>query len=273
MIVSARRYVYVWVDGVYPQARLEDEKQCIPVIIGATSEGKTELIGFADGARESAHDWRELLPGLFDERNLISLTSEDYPANGSSLAESELAMLRAANARELIAATQRALEQVAAMAAAGRLSGRDKIAVRVSKVIGKYKVGQHFDLEVKDAAFAFSVNVDRGAEEAALDGLYVIRTSAVEAGMSAEAAVLNYKRLAEVERAFRTLKCVDLQVRRIRHLPESRVNAHIVGVLRLACRALEALANLEPDREHDRDGTAQDDPLEGLPLEQDRARH
>ena len=107
------------------------------------------------------------------------------------------------------------------------LSGRDKIGVRVGKVIGKYKVGKHFDLDIKDAAFAFSVNEERAAAEAALDGLYVIRTSAAEAGMSAEAAVLNYKRLAEVERAFRTLKGVDLQVRPIRHRLESRVKAHI----------------------------------------------
>ena len=113
------------------------------------------------------------------------------------------------------------------MAAAGRLSGRDKIGVRVGKVIGKYKVGKHFDLDIKDAAFAFSVNEERAAAEAALDGLYVIRTFAAEAGMSAEAAVLNYKRLAEVERAFRTLKGVDLQVRPIRHRLESRVKAHI----------------------------------------------
>ena len=62
--LSARRYVYVWADGIYLQARLEDEKQCILVLIGATPEGKKELIGFTDGARESAQDWRELLLDL-----------------------------------------------------------------------------------------------------------------------------------------------------------------------------------------------------------------
>jgi hypothetical protein len=88
-------------------------------------------------------------------------------------------------------------------------------------------MAKHFDLDIKDAAFSFSVNAQRVAAEAALDGLYVIRTSAAEAEMSAEAAVLNYKRLADVERAFRTLKGVDLQVRPIRHRLESRVKAHI----------------------------------------------
>jgi len=113
------------------------------------------------------------------------------------------------------------------MVAAGKLTGRDKIGVRVGKVIGKYKVGKHFDLDIKDAAFSFSVNDERVTAEAALDGVYVIRTSAAEPEMSAEAAVLNYKRLAEVERAFRTLKGVDLKVRPIRHRLESRVKAHI----------------------------------------------
>ena len=114
------------------------------------------------------------------------------------------------------------------MVAAGRLAGRGGIGVRVGKVLNKYKVGKHFELDIQDAAFAFSVSEARIAAEAALDGLYVIRTSASEADMSAEAAVLNYKRLAEVERAFRTLKGVDLQVRPIRHRLEERDKAHII---------------------------------------------
>ena len=78
--LSARRYVYVWADGVYLQARLEDEKQCILVIIGATPEGKKELIGFTDGARESAHDWRELLLGL--RRRGLTIAPELAVADG-----------------------------------------------------------------------------------------------------------------------------------------------------------------------------------------------
>ena len=69
--LSARRYVYVWADGIYLQARLDDEKQCILVLIGATAEGRKELLGFTDGARESAQDWRELLPDL-KERGLVA---------------------------------------------------------------------------------------------------------------------------------------------------------------------------------------------------------
>ena len=169
-------------------------------------------------------------PDLFDERNLISFTSGDYPGERLIACRNpELARLRAAKRKDLIAATDRGPgEDRRHGLPAASSAGRDKIGVRVGKVIGKYKVGKHFDLDIQDTALAFSVNKERVAAEAALDGLYVIRTSAAEADMSAEAAVLNYKRLAEVERAFRTLKGVDLQVRPIRHRLEARVKAHIL---------------------------------------------
>ena len=136
-------------------------------------------------------------------------------------------MLRAEKRKDLIAATTRKLETVQAMVAGGRLKGIDKIGVRVGKVIGKFKVGKHFDLDIKDSSFAFKVNEARIAAEADLDGIYVIRTSVAGGEMTAEQAVLNYKKLAEVERAFRTLKGVDLHVRPIRHRLEARVKAHI----------------------------------------------
>lgn len=113
------------------------------------------------------------------------------------------------------------------MVMAGRIEGIDKIGVRVGKVIGKYKVGKHFNLDIQNGSFNYSINQARIAAEAALDGLYVIRTSVGEADMSTEQAAVNYKRLAEVERAFRTLKGVDLHVRPIRHRHETRVKAHI----------------------------------------------
>jgi len=94
--------------------------------------------------------------------------------------------------------------------------------------VDKYKVGKHFDLVIEDAAFTFNVNAKRISVEAALDGLYVIRTSVAAVDMSAERAVLNYKRLAEIETGFRTLKGVDLSVRPIRHRLETRVKAHIL---------------------------------------------
>ena len=193
-----------------------------------TMEGVDWITALKCGAIAKLANAGQLQFGLFDERNLISLTSEDYPGERLVACRNpELAKLRAAKRKDLIQATERELQKVADMVAADKLSGRDKIGLRVGKVIGKYKVGKHFDLDIQDAALTFSVNEKRVAAEAALDGIYVIRTSAAEAGMSAGAAVLNYKRLAEVERAFRTLKGVDLQVRPIRHRLESRVKAHI----------------------------------------------
>lgn len=165
---------------------------------------------------------------LFDERNLISLTHKDYPGERLIACRNPaLARLRGQKRQDLIAATTCKLAKVAAMVAGGRLRGADKIGIRVGKVVGKYKVAKHFDLTIEDASFAFKVNDERVAAEAALDGLYVIRTSVDEADMAAEQAVLGYKRLAEVERAFRTLKGVDLKVRPIRHRLETRVRAHI----------------------------------------------
>jgi ribosome-associated translation inhibitor RaiA len=204
-------------------------------------EGVDWITALKSGAIGALVKAGHLQLGLFDERNLISFTSEDYPGERLVACRNpELAKLRAAKRQDLIAATEGELQKVAGMVASGKLLGRDKIGLRVGKIIGKYLrsssapcgsapliVGKHFDLDIKDAAFSFSANIDRIAAEAALDGLYVIRTSADEAEMSAGAAVLNYKRLAKVEHAFRTLKGVDLHVRPIRHRLEERVKAHI----------------------------------------------
>jgi hypothetical protein len=194
----------------------------------AKLDGVDWITALKSGAIAKLADAGHLQLDLFDERNLISLTHDDYPGERLVACRNPaLAKLRAEKRKDLIAATVRELEKVQAMVAGGRLSGRDKIGVRVGKVIGKYKVGKHFDLDIKDGAFGFKVDEKRVAAEASLDGLYVIRTSVAASDMTAEQAVLNYKRLAEVERAFRTLKGVDLHVRPIRHRLQARVKAHI----------------------------------------------
>lgn len=195
----------------------------------AKLDGVDWITALKNGAIAKLADAGHLQLDLFDERNLISLTHDDYPGERLVACRNPaLARLRAEKRKDLIAATARELDKVRAMVMGGRLVGRDRIGVRVGKVIGKYKVGKHFDLDIKDGAFGFKVSEARVATEAALDGLYVIRTSVDEADMTAEQAVLNYKRLAEVERAFRTLKGVDLHVRPIRHRLEERVKAHIL---------------------------------------------
>ena len=194
----------------------------------AKLDGVDWITALKNGAIAKLADAGHLQLDLFDERNLISLTHDDYPGERLVACRNPaLAKLRAEKRKDLIAATVRELDKVTAMVMGGRLAGRDKIGVRVGKVIGKYKVGKHFDLDIKDGSFVFKINEARVAAEAALDGLYVIRTSVDAAEMTAEQAVLNYKRLAGVERAFRTLKGVDLHVRPIRHRLESRVKAHI----------------------------------------------
>ena len=193
-----------------------------------TMDGVDWITALKSGAIAKLVDDKTLQPDLFDERNLISLTHDDYPGERLVACRNpSLATLRAETRKDLLAATTLELDKVKAMVMSGRLSGAANIGVRVGKVIGKFKVGKHFDLDIKDGAFAFSVNAGRVAAEAALDGLYVIRTSVDKTAMSSEQAVLNYKRLAEVERAFRSLKGVDLHVRPIRHRLESRVKAHI----------------------------------------------
>ena len=191
-------------------------------------DGVDWITALKSGAIRDLVDSSALQLGLFDERNLISLTHEDFPGERLVACRNPaLAVLRAEKRKDLIAATTRKLEKVQAMVAGGRLKGVARIGVRVGKVIGKYKVEKHFDLDIKDGSFAFQVNEARVVAEAAIDGIYIIRTSVAAAEMAAEQAVLNYKKLAEVERAFRTLKGVDLHVRPIRHRLEARVKAHI----------------------------------------------
>jgi hypothetical protein len=200
----------------------------VQIEVLAKIDGVDWITALKSGVIAKLADTGALQLDLFDERNLMTLTHDDYPGERLVACRNPaLAKLRAAKRVDLIAATQRELEKVQAMVLSGRLEGRDKIGVRVGKVINKYKVAKHFDLDIKDHSFGFKVNEQCVAAEAALDGLYVIRTSVDAAMMSSEQAVLNYKRLAEVERAFRTMKGVDLHVRPIRHRLEARVKAHI----------------------------------------------
>jgi Transposase DDE domain len=192
-------------------------------------DGVQWITALKNGAIRKLADGGTLQLDLFDERNLITFTHDDFPGERLIACRNpDLARLRAAKRNDLIASTAAELGKVKAMVDSGRLKGQAKIGVRVGKVVDKYKVGKHFDIVIDKTAFSFSLNAEQVAAEAALDGLYVIRTSVEEADMSAEWAVLNYKRLAEIERGFRTLKGIDLSVRPIRHRLEGRVKAHIL---------------------------------------------
>jgi hypothetical protein len=171
---------------------------------------------------------RELQLGLFDERNLIELSSPDYPGERLVACRNrELAALRAHKRQALLAATEKNLLAIRQRVEAGKLAGADAIGVRVGKVINQYKVAKHFELAIADKSFGFKRKDQAIAAEAALDGLYIIRTSLDAAHMDAADCVRNYKALANVERAFRSLKTVDLKVRPIHHRLAERVRAHI----------------------------------------------
>jgi transposase len=166
--------------------------------------------------------------GLFDERNLFELTHPDFPNERLVACRNlELAKRRAHKRASLIEATTKELETVCRMVGRGRLRGKDDVGVRVGKVVNKYKVAKHFILRIEDTSFHFEIDTDKVAEEAALDGLYVIRTSLSEERMSAQDAVRTYKKLGQVERAFRSFKTMDLEIRPIHHRLEHRVRAHI----------------------------------------------
>ena len=166
--------------------------------------------------------------GLFDERNLFEVEHPDFPGERLVACRNpELAKLRAHKRQSLLGATKLELEKVQRMVAKGKLEGRDAIGVRVGRVINKYKVAKHFQLVIGERSLSFSVHEDRVTAEAALDGIYVVRTSVKKKSMSADDAVRSYKLLSGVERAFRSMKTLDLEVRPIRHRLEDRVRAHI----------------------------------------------
>ena len=166
--------------------------------------------------------------GLFDERNLIELTSPDFPGERLvACRNDQLAKLRAHKREELLAATELNLEKIKASVASGKLTGQDKIGVRIGKMINQYKVAKHFELTIGDDAFSYQRKLEAITAEAALDGLYIVRTSLSDAQMDGADCVRSYKSLANVERAFRSLKTVDLKVRPIHHRLENRVRAHI----------------------------------------------
>ena len=170
----------------------------------------------------------ELQLGLFDERNLFEFSHPDFPDERLvACRNAELGRLRAHKREALLTATELELKKVQARIEHGSLAGRDKIGVRVGKVVNKYKVGKHFALSIEESGFTFKRLDQQIAAEAALDGLYVIRTSVPKKQMSSAEAVRSYKALAEVERAFRAMKTIDLHIRPIHHRLESRVRAHI----------------------------------------------
>ena len=165
---------------------------------------------------------------LFDERDLVEIASPDFPGERLVVCRNPvLAAERTRKREELLAATEADLARIAASVARGTLRGAAAIGVRVGRVKDRHRMAKHFDLVIADGSFSYERRADAIAQEAALDGLYVIRTSLPPERLDAPQVVLAYKRLAAVERDFRALKTSELEVRPIRHWREERVRAHL----------------------------------------------
>jgi transposase len=198
-------------------------------IAGLRERGMGWITALKNASIRSLVEQGQLQLGLFDERNLVELSTPEYPGERLVACRNpQLAKLRALKREDQLAATEKNLGLIQERVDAGKLEGADAIGLRVGKVVNQYKVAKHFELAITDRSFSFERKHAAIAAEAALDGIYIIRTSVAAQRMDAADCVRNYKALANVERAFRSLKTVDLKVRPIHHRTADRVRAHIL---------------------------------------------
>ena len=168
---------------------------------------------------------------LFDQQDLAEITHPDYAGERLIACRNPLlAEERARKRQELLAACEKRLEQVRAATERPKrpLRGKERIALAVGRALGRYRMGKHFTLSIEEDHFTYARDQAGIAREAALDGIYLLRTSLAKETLSAQDTVRQYKRLSVVERAFRTLKSIDLKVRPIHHHLADRVRAHIL---------------------------------------------
>jgi len=218
-----QRVVLVGDRGLITSARIREDLQSAPGIEWITALRAPAIRKLVEGGT--------LQLGLFDERDLVEIASPEYPGERLIVCRNPLlAEERARKREDLLRATERELDKITAATrrSRGRLKGQARIALRVGGVIGRFKVAKHFRLRITDQGFSYRRDPERISREAALDGIYVIRTSVPRTRLSAECAVHSYKQLATVERAFRSLKTVDLKVRPIYHWKADRVRAHVL---------------------------------------------
>ncbi len=217
------RVVLVGDRGMITEARIREDLQGI--------EGLAWITALRAPAIRTLVAEGSLQPSLFDERDLAEITSPTYPNQRLVVCRNPaLADRRRRKRQELLAATERELEKIALATRRPRrpLRGADKIGLRGGKVLNRFKVGKHFGLEIDNTSFAYERDQAKIAEEAALDGFYVIRSSVPTEPLAAEQLVGAYKGLSKAERAFRCFKTVDLKVRPIHHRLAGRVRAHVL---------------------------------------------
>jgi hypothetical protein len=179
-----------------------------------------------------------LQPTLFDEQDLAEITHPDYPDERLVACRNPLlAAERARKRGELLDATATLLDQIATRVAAGTLVGADQIGLKVGEVLNKYKVGKHFDIQITDTSLTIARKQEQIDAEAALDGIYVLRTDQPTTRLDPTGVVTSYKNLSRLERDFRHIKVDDLDLRPVYHRLEDRVKAHVL-ICMLACYLL-----------------------------------
>jgi transposase len=216
------RVVLIGDRGMITEARLQETVK---------PAGLNFITALRAPAIRSLADSGTLQLSLFDQRDLAEISSPDYPNERLIVCRNPLlADERARKRGELLAATEQELLAIQARVrrAKRRLHGKDKIALAVGAVINHYKMAKHFGIAITDHDFAFERKIAAIDAEALLDGIYVLRTDLKPATLDASATVSAYKKLANVERAFRSLKSVDVEVRPIHHRRAQRVRAHVL---------------------------------------------
>jgi len=217
-----KRVVFVGDRGMITSARIDEDLRGVDGldwISALRSEGILKLI-----------KGKLVQRSLFDERDLAEITSDDFPGERLIVCRNpQLAEERARKREALLQATEKQLEPIrkATLRKRSPLRGQDEIGLRVGKIIGKHKMQKHFQLTITEKSFSFQRNNQKIKDEALLDGLYVVRTSVKSDTMPAVRVVETYKSLSRVERAFRCLKTVDLQLRPIYHHKDERIRAHV----------------------------------------------
>ncbi len=217
-----QRVVLVGDRGMITSKRIDEELRDV--------EGLDWITALRADAIQKLAKQATIQPSLFDERDLAEVTSPDYPGERLVVCKNPLlADERTRKREELLAATEKSLQKIAAAVSRHNrpLRGKAEIALRVGREKNRYKMAKHFELQIEDDQFTFCRRQEQIAKEALLDGLYVIRTSVAAEVFSSEETVRTYKRLSDVERAFRSLKTVDLKIRPIYHWKDDRIRAHV----------------------------------------------
>jgi len=203
-----------------------------------------------------------LQPTLFDEQNLAEISHPDYPGERLIACRNPfLATERAHKRSELLAATENTLDPVLAAVHTGRLNGADRIGLAVGPLINKYKMAKHFDVTITDTNLAITRKTDQIQAEAALDGIYVIRTTLGADTLNTAAVIDAYKNLSNVERDFRSIKVDDLDLRPIYHRLEDRVRAHVFIAMLAAYLTWHLRETLAPLTFTDHTPPARTDPV------------